>query len=91
MRYSCASYDGENVVPAKDADVLDVELEATGQGDGLTSLAIEPKADIGGDGYKYDAARPLQLRVGDCAAMLDTVGDAQVSVAAAASAAAAAP
>jgi len=64
---------------------MQVELEATGKGDGLTSIAIKPNTAVVTTGYKYRQSNALQLRVGQCDTMLDTVGP--IAIAAAASAA----
>ena len=85
VSYVCASYSGKSIVPAADSTLMQVELEATGASDGLTSLAVKPNAALASKDHSYKASNPLQVRVGQCGSMLDTVGP--IAIAAAASAA----
>jgi hypothetical protein len=74
VSYICATYTGAAVVPASDAHIAQVELEALGTSDGLTSFSVVGNDDLASNGMSYRVGPPVHVRVGQCDAMLDTVG-----------------
>jgi hypothetical protein len=64
--YTCTSFTGAKIVPANDANVLEVELVAKGGFEGVTTVGVVPNALVHGDGYHYSVGAPIQLRYGHC-------------------------
>lgn len=78
--YLCTSLAGHKVVPASDASIMEVELEAKAGHEGVTTVGVEAQPHIRGNGYKYEVAPPLQMRLGHCSEQNDHAQGVQTSV-----------